>query len=113
MLRITILLNRVWFSPDQSNKVAKAYVDWLKDNPPDKTIQKTICVAVGTSENGNILTYGVSQVKKGKEQEALQSTTQADLFMASKLEGLKYKVDILLDFTEAYKILGMAPPEEV
>ena len=52
-------------------------------------------------------------LKKGKEQEALQSTTQADLFMASKLEGLKYKVDILLDFTEAYKILGMAPPEEV
>jgi hypothetical protein len=59
------------------------------------------------------LTYIVSQVKKGKEQEALQSTTQADLFMVSKIEGLKYKVDILLDFTEAYKVLNMVQPEEV
>jgi len=113
VLKLTILLNRVWFPPDQSNKIAKAYVDWLKENPPDNTIQKTICVAIGTGENGNILTYGVSQIKKGKELEALQDTTKADLFMASKVENVKYKVDVLLDFTEAYKILDITPPEEV
>jgi len=33
--------------------------------------------------------------------------------MASKIEGLRYKAKVLLDFTEAYKILGMAPPPEV
>jgi len=33
--------------------------------------------------------------------------------MVSKIEGLKYKVDILLDFSEAYKVLNMVPPEEV
>jgi len=110
---ITILINRVWFPPDQSNKIAKAYVDWLKDNPPDKTVEKTLCVAVGSGENGSILVYGVNQIKKGKEQEALTSTTQGNLFMASKMEGLKYKAEILMDFTEAYKILGMAPPPEV
>ena len=113
MLIITILINRVWFPPDQSNKIAKAYIDWLKDNPPDKTIEKTLCVAVGSGDNGSILVYGVSQIKKGKEQEALATTSQGDFFMASKMEGLRYKVDVLMDFTEAYKILGMEPPEEV
>jgi len=111
VLIITILLNRLWFPPDQSNKVAKAYVDWLKDNPPDSTIEKTICIAVGSDENGSILTYGIGDVKKGKEKEALQNSTKQNLFMASKIEGLKYKVEVFMDFTEAYKILGMVPPE--
>lgn len=45
------------------------------------------------------------------EKEALKRTTQQNLFMASKIDGLKYKVEIFLDFTEAYKILGLTPPE--
>jgi len=109
--KITILFNRLWFPPDQSNKIAKAYIDWLKDNPPDKTIEKTICIAVGSDENGLILTYGIGEIQKGKEQEVLQNTTQQNLFIASKIEGLKYKVEILMDFTEAYKILGMTAPD--
>lgn len=113
MLIITILINRVWFPPDQSNKIARAWVDWLKDNPPDKTVEKTLCVAVGSSEDGRILVYGVSQVTKGKEQEALAITTAGNLFIASKMEGLKYKTEVFMDFTEAYKILDIKPPEEV
>ena len=113
MFIITILINRIWFPPDQSNKIAKAYVDWLKDNPPDKTVDKTLCVAIGSDENGSILVYGVGQVMKGKEQEALASTTQGNLFLASKLDGLKYKTEVFMDFTEAYKILGIAAPDVV
>ena len=50
---------------------------------------------------------------KGKEKEALQNTTQQNLFLASKIDGLRYKTEVLMDFTEAYKILGMAPPPEI
>ena len=100
MFIITLLLNRVWFPPDQSHKLGQAYIDWLKQSPPDKTIEKTICIAVG-------------QIQKGKEQEALASTSQGNLFMATKIDGLKYKTEVLMDFTEAYKILGMSAPEEV
>lgn len=111
MIKITILVNRVWFPPDQSNKVAKAYVDFLKDNPPDKTIEKTIAIAVGSDEDGTVLTYGIGEIMKGMEKEALKRSTQQNLFMASKIHGLKYKIEIFLDFTEAYKILGMTAPE--
>ena len=45
--------------------------------------------------------------------EALQRNTKQNLFMASKVNGLKYKSEILLDFKEAYKILGITAPEEV
>ncbi len=50
---------------------------------------------------------------KGKEKEALQRNTKQNLFMASKVDGLKYKSEILLDFKEAYKILGITAPEKV
>ncbi len=110
---MTILFNRVWFPPDQANKIAKSYVDWLKDNPPDKTIEKTICIAVSSSEEGYIMVYGIGEIMKGKEKEVLQQNTKQNLFLASKVDGLRYKTDIYMDFNEGYKMLGMAPPPEV
>ena len=111
MLNITILFNRVWFPPDQANKIAKGFVDWLKDNPPDKTIDKNLCIAISTDDEGYIIAYGISEIMKGKEKEALQQNTKQNLFLASKIDGLRYKTDIFMDFTEAYKLIGMAPPE--
>jgi len=111
VLNITILFNRVWFPPDQANKIAKGFVDWLKDNPPDKTIDKNLCIAISTDDEGYIIAYGISEIMKGKEKEALQQNTKQNLFLASKIDGLRYKTDIFMDFTEAYKLIGMAPPE--
>ena len=111
MIKITLLVSRLWFPADQANKIAKSYVDWLKDNPPDKSIEKTIAIAIGSDDDGTLLSYGIGEIMKGKEKEALQRSTQQNIFLASKIDGLKYKVEIFLDFTEAYKILGMTAPE--
>ena len=111
MIKITILVNRVWFPADQSNKIAKAFTDFLKDNPPDKSIEKTLVIAVGSDEDGTLLTYGIGEIMKGKEKETLKRSTKQNLFIASKVNGIRYKVEILLNFTEAYKILGMTAPE--
>jgi len=111
VIKITILVSRVWFPPDQSNKIAKSYIDFLKDTPPDKTIEKTLAIAVGSDDDGTLLVYGIGEIMKGKEKEALQRSTKQNLFMASKVDGLKYKVEVFLDFTEAYKILGMTAPD--
>ena len=37
--------------------------------------------------------------------------TEQDLFMAAGIPGFKYKIDVMLNYTEAYKILGMNAPE--
>jgi len=108
---MTLILTRNWFPPDQSSKVAKKYVDWLKDNPPDNTNAKVLCIAVTSHEDGNVLVYGVSKIMKGKEKEVLEAVTQQNLFMARGIDNFKYKSEIVLDFTEAYKILGMSAPE--
>ena len=59
---MTLIINRVWFPPDQSSKIANAYVDFLKDNPPDSSIEKTIAIAVGSEEDGRVLVYGIGQI---------------------------------------------------
>ena len=111
MIKITLLISRLWFPADQANKIAKAFVDWLKDNPPDKSIEKSIAIAIGSDDDGTLLSYGVGEIMKGKEKEALQRSTKQNIFLASKVDGLKYKVEIFLDFSEAYKILGMTAPD--
>ncbi|MFX0077312.1 MAG: hypothetical protein ACFE96_17865 [Candidatus Hermodarchaeota archaeon] len=110
---MTILLNRVWFPADQGSKVAKAFIDALEEVPPDNSIEKNLAIFVGSVENGDVLAYGIGEIMKGKEKEALQRKTKQNLFMASKVNGLKYKSEILLDLKEAYKILGMTAPEKV
>jgi len=109
--KITILFNRIWFPADQSNKVAKRYIDWLKDNPPDKTIETNIRIGILSDENGNVLAVSMADIMKGKEKEALYNVSKQNIFMAAGIEGFKYKSEIILDFTEAYKILNMTAPE--
>ena len=91
MIKITLLVSRVWFPADQSNKIAKAYVEFLKDNPPDKSIEKTIAIAVGSDEDGTLLVYGIGEIMKGMEKEALKRSTQQNLFLALKWMGLNIK----------------------
>ena len=106
-------INQVMFPPNQSSKVAQRYVEWLKKSPPDPTIQKNICIGVRNTEDGNVLVIGISDIVKGKVEEALKNTAEQNLFMASGIEGLKYKFDVMLNYTEAYKILGMSAPADV
>ena len=113
MVIITLLFTRNYFPPDQSSQVAKRYVEWLKDNPPDNTIDKSICIGVMSAEDGNVMVIGVGEIGKGKEREALERTTKQNLFIALGVDGFKYKTEVILNFTEAYKILGMEAPDVI
>jgi len=108
---LAILISRIWFPPDQSSKVAKRYVEWLKDNPPQPDVDKTLAIAISSAETGEVLVYGVGQIGKGKEKEVLLNTTKQNLFLAAGIENFRYKVEVTLDFSEAYKVLGMTAPE--
>lgn len=111
MVVITLLFTRSYFPPDQGSKVGKKYIDWLKENPPDKTVEKTLCIAVLSTEDGNVMVIGIGEIGKGKEKEALEAATKQGLFIAREVEGFKYKIEVVLNFTEAYKIIGMDAPD--
>ena len=108
---MVLMINQVTFPPEESHKVGEAYAQWLKDNPPPVDIEKHLCIAVSSTENGDVLCIGVAEVKKGKVKEDLMYNTKQNLFLASKIKGLKYKTTPMMSYQEAYKVLGMSAPE--
>jgi len=111
VLSLAILITRIWFPPNQSSKVAKRYVEWLKDNPPQPDVDKSLAIAVSSAETGEVMVYGIGQIGKGKEKEALANATKQNLFLAAGVDNFRYKTEVTLDFSEAYKILGMTAPD--
>ena len=61
---MVLIVNHLMFPPDQSNKVATRYIEWMKDHPPDPSIEKTLCIGVHSTEDGNILAIGIADVAK-------------------------------------------------
>jgi hypothetical protein len=106
-----LLYTRMTYPPNQGAKVGQKYIEWLKDNPPDPSIDKTLCIGVASTETGDIMAIGIGQVTKGKENEAMTRTARQNFWLANEVEGLKYKAELIMDYTEAYKIINMTAPD--
>jgi hypothetical protein len=108
---MVVSLNHIFFRPDQATNVGKKFVEWMKDHPPDKTLYKNLCILIKSTEGGDIEALGIDEVMKGKVEELLKLYSAMNLFLASGVDGLKYKTEICLNFSEAYKIINLAPPQ--
>jgi len=108
---ITLIFTRAYYPPNQGNKIGKKFIEWFKDDPPDPSIDKTLCIGVTSTETGDIMVIGIGQVGEGKEKEALERSARQNTFLANEVEGYKAKTEIIFDYTEAYKIINMTAPE--
>ena len=109
--KMVLILNEVSFPPDQAHKVGEVFIEWVKNHPPDPSIEKNICIAVYNNANGDVMVLGVGDVAKGKVKEDLIQITEQNLFMAQKIPGLKYNIRPVLSYQEAYKVIGMTAPD--
>jgi len=105
------IVNNVWYPTDKSREVAKKYLEVLKKFPPDPSIEKTLLILVRSTKEG-IHVIGIGKPEKGKLEESIIRTTQSNEEMTS-IDGLTYEIETYLDYTEAYKVLGMAAPENI
>ena len=108
---MVLILNEVSFPPDQAHKVGEVFTEWVKNHPPDPSIEKNICIAVYNNANGDVMVLGVGDVAKGKVKEDLIQITEQNLFMAQKIPGLKYNIRPVLSYQEAYRVIGMTAPD--
>ena len=106
-----LIYNKAVYPATQGAKVGQKFIEWLKDNPPDPSIEKNLCIGVGSTENGDIMVIGIGEVVKGKENEAMTRTAMQNFWLANEVEGLKYKAELIMDYTEAYKVINMTAPE--
>ena len=107
---VYIVVN-VWYPSSKSPVVAQRYIDTLKKFPPDRSISKTLAVMVHPSKEGmNVLS--IVQPKKDKLEEALMRSVQHQEEYTN-IEGFNYEIKTFLDYTEAYQVIDMKPPEEI
>ncbi|NVM31152.1 MAG: hypothetical protein HWN65_20105 [Candidatus Helarchaeota archaeon] len=105
------LVNNVWYPSDKSPEVGKKYIEVLKKFPPDKSLGKTLLVMVRPTKEG-IHVIGIGKIAKGKLEENILRTTKSNEEFTD-IDGFTYEIQTFLDYTEAYQVIDMKPPEEI
>lgn len=106
-----IIITTVLFPHATSSKVAKKNIEMMKKYPPDPSIGTLLTIAIKASIEG-MRVHAIFNVAKGKVAEAMGRFAQQYQEYALEIDGFKYQLDTFMDVPEAYKILGMEPPEE-
>jgi hypothetical protein len=97
--------------PGKNPDVGAKYLEALKKFPPDPSLGKTLIVMVrATAEGTHVL--GIGKPAKGKLEENIKRMYESNQMFAD-IEGVRFEIKTYLDFTEAYKVINLAPPKEV
>ena len=107
---MVMLVTIAQYPHEAATKVAKKYLEMIKKNPPTPEISETIAICARATKKG-LETLSVANVKKGKVEEAMTSSATFNQEFATSIEGYKWKITTYLDMVEAYKAVGMEPPE--
>lgn len=99
------------FPPHTTNKLAKIYVDSLKDfRPKQRALAKEIIPNAVKSTDAGIEVIGVMDVKEGKLDEYLLLAQQY-MTKFHDIEGFRYRIEVRFKVTEALEMLGLKFPE--
>jgi len=104
------LFLEVWYPPGQESKAGSKYLEVMKKYPPDLSVgEATIPFAVNTTPEG-IHTITVTNVKKGKLEQAIKDATR-DMLEFSGIEGMRYQIRTYLTAVEAMGLIKLQMPE--
>ena len=81
----------VWYPIGKSSEVAKKWVESLQKYPPDPSLFKTLAIGVKPTKEG-IKVVSISDVVKGKYQEALLRGIRSSHEFMSGIEGYRYEI---------------------
>jgi hypothetical protein len=107
---MVLIMSIVTYPLDKGPEMAKRYIEALKKFPPDRSLSKTLTIGVKATKDG-IKVIGVSDIKKGKYEEALLRIVKTNQEYVD-VEGFSYELETYLDIAEAMPIVGQTAPED-
>lgn len=99
------IISHVIYPPNQSEKVAKRYLEMFKKLPLISSIKRVIPAAILTSEKGFEVMM-VDEVKRENQGAAIDYLSKF-LVEFRDIEGLRYKIDSWATLNEAMAYIGM------
>ena len=104
------IVSNIFYPHEAGSKVAKKYLEMFKKYPPNPEISKQLALCTRGTEKG-IEVLAVSEVKKGKVQEAMMRLATQFQEYATLIGGFKWQVNVYLNMSEAFKSIGLEAPE--
>ncbi|MHA2225347.1 MAG: hypothetical protein ACXAC8_09095 [Candidatus Hodarchaeales archaeon] len=97
-----IFLMTVWFPPNKAIDAAKLYLEQPREIPH---IRKWQAFNTSGGMDGH-KQYHLIMTERGKGDEGIQSITKY-MMPLIEIEGLRYRVEVLMGITDSYKTIGM------
>ena len=97
------------YPSDKAPEVANKYLEAIGKFPPDKNLATELVPAAVKGTHQGIQVIGISEVKKGKLEEAYTYLVGM-MAMFHVIQGFEYKVDVYLKVEEALGLIGMSLP---
>jgi hypothetical protein len=90
--------------------VAKRYLEALTKYPPDESLATELVPAAVKGTHQGIEVLGISEVKKGKLEEAYLRTVNM-MAMFHSIPEFEYTIETYLKVEEALAVIGMSIPK--
>lgn len=100
----------VWWPAESSAEMVKIAIEAAKKFPPDDSLGEALVTNAFSSSKDGIVSLGVTLVKEGKLEEAI-NRARANVNMFLSVPGLKYSIEIWATQEEGYGSIGLTPPE--
>ena len=97
-----------WYPPDKAIEVAKKFLEGMQKFPQE-SFEKPLVLAGVSSVKDGIRGITITEVEKGKYEEAL-SLEAKRLVEYMSIEGYKFKMETLMTIEEAMPLVGLEMP---
>ena len=97
-----------WYPPNKAIEVAKKLLEGMQKFPQE-SFEKPLVLAGVTSVKDGIRGITITEVEKGKYEEALNLTAKR-LVEYFGIEGYRFEIETLMTIEEAMPLLGLEMP---
>jgi len=97
-----------WYPPNKAIEVAKKFLEGMQKFPQE-SFEKPLVIAGVTSVKDGIRGITITEVEKGKYEEALNLTAKR-LVEYFGIEGYRFEIETLMTIEEAMPLLGLEMP---
>jgi len=96
---------------DKTAELVKIAIEVAKKYPEDTSLGEAIIPNAFKGGLEGMRSLGITEIKKGKLEEAIARGRAVGLMYATRVAGFEYSMEVWSNVEEAYGSIGQKPPE--
>ncbi len=96
---------------DKTAEMVKKAIEVVKKYPEDRSLGELVVPDAFKGGLEGMRAITITEVKKGKLEEAITRTREMVMMYATSVEGFEYSIEVWATQVEAWSSIGKVPPE--